>query len=175
MPGGKTCKDGKNKLSGTIPTSIYNLHGNLPRDLGGLIPVTISGVSSLSLLVLGLNSFTGNVEDNDLSFFFPLASNTSFEVFSANDNCVGGALPEIVSNFSAKLRFMTFGNIPKLRFQALSFEWNKLTGIIPTSTVQQTSPYLMHSSARHVSNQLLLYVAVAASVSSAVPSILVSS
>jgi len=161
-----------NQLHGSLPRDLGLTLPNLEIfrihtcQFSGLIPVTISNVSNLSLLDLGLNSFTGQVptlaglhnlrllaldfndlgngENNDLNFLYPLANNTSLEMIGLNYNYLGGALPEIVSNFSSKLRFMTFGNnqisgsIPNeignlISLQGFGFESNKLTGIIPTS------------------------------------------
>ncbi|KAL9351447.1 hypothetical protein Peur_054127 [Populus x canadensis] len=161
-----------NQLHGSLPRDLGLTLPNLEIfrihtcQFSGLIPVTISNVSNLSLLDVGLNSFTGQVpplaglhnlrllaldfndlgngENNDLNFLYPLANNTSLEMIGLNYNYLGGALPEIVSNFSSKLRFMTFGNnqisgsIPNeignlISLQGFGFESNKLTGIIPTS------------------------------------------
>ena len=162
-----------NQLHGSLPPDlgitlpnleVLLLHTNLFR---GVIPVTLSNASSLSNIQISSNFFTGlvptlvgslpnlrflsiyynvlgNGEDDNLNFLYPLANNTILEILLIHNNNFGGALPEILGNFSTKLKSMIFGGnqirgtipngIGNLRsLVALSFEANQLTGIIPSS------------------------------------------
>uniref|UniRef100_A0A6N2LQT1 non-specific serine/threonine protein kinase n=1 Tax=Salix viminalis TaxID=40686 RepID=A0A6N2LQT1_SALVM len=161
-----------NKLYGILPPELgitlpnletFNIHGNQFR---GLIPSTLSNASKISDLQLRNNSFTGKVpslaglhnlqklvlnfnnlgnnEDDDLGFLYTLANTTTLDVLAINHNNFGGVLPEIVGNFSEKLRIMVIGennlrgSIPTeignlIGLDTLGLELNHLTGIIPSS------------------------------------------
>ncbi|KAL6280040.1 hypothetical protein ACE6H2_016921 [Prunus campanulata] len=161
-----------NYLSGTIPPSIYNLsalntfgvgmnkiQGRLPSDLGktlpnlqnfaiafnqffGSLPLSLSNATSLQLLEIQSNNFTGqmpdfrklhNLEkfviqqnhlgsgttDGDLTFLTDLTNSTELKDLIMNDNNFGGTLPTSISNLSAKLEMFWFYN-------------NQIHGSIPT-------------------------------------------
>jgi Leucine-rich repeat (LRR) protein len=161
-----------NQLKGSLPLDlgltlpnleILRIHTN---QFTGIIPATLSNASKVADIQLSGNSFTGKVpslasllnlrtlivdfndlgnnEDDDLGFLYSLTNQTNLESLSINDNSLGGVLPEIVSNFSTKLRRITFGrnqirgSIPTdignlISLEILALEMNQLTGIIPSS------------------------------------------
>ncbi|KAI5559726.1 hypothetical protein BDE02_17G132500 [Populus trichocarpa] len=86
----------------------------------------------------------GNDEDDDLSFLYTLSNSSKLEVLAIDGNNFGGVLPGIISNFSTKLKKMTFGrnqiqgSIPDgignlISLDTLGLERNHLTGSIPNS------------------------------------------
>ncbi|KAL6275832.1 hypothetical protein ACE6H2_019433 [Prunus campanulata] len=161
---------GSNNLSGTIPPSIYNLsaldtfyvsfnqiQGRLPSDLGktlpnlqffciafnqffGSLPLSLSNATSLRLLEIQYNNFTGqmldfrklhNLEDvviqqnhlgsgtdGDLTFLMDLTNSTELIYLAMDGNNFGGTLPTSISNLSTKLEMFWFcsnqihGSIP---------------------------------------------------------------
>uniref|UniRef100_A0A6N2NJH1 non-specific serine/threonine protein kinase n=1 Tax=Salix viminalis TaxID=40686 RepID=A0A6N2NJH1_SALVM len=161
-----------NQFHGTIPPNIgltlpnlqyLGLHGN---RLSGLIPATLSNATKFTEIYLSFNKFTGKVpslasmpnlrvlsmqaiglgngEDDDLSFLYTLSNSSKLETLDINENNFGGVLPEIISNFSTKLKRMTFGSnqirgsIPDdignlVSLNTLGLESNQLTGSIPNS------------------------------------------
>jgi Leucine-rich repeat (LRR) protein len=161
-----------NQLHGSLPSDLgltlpnletLGLHTN---HFSGLIPASLFNASNITVIDLSSNKFTGKVpdlghmpklrrlviqtndlgnnEDDDLGFLYPLANNTNLQVLGINDNNLGGALPEKISNFSIKLIHMTFGRnqirgiIPTdignlVNLQTLGLEMNQLTGTIPSS------------------------------------------
>ena len=161
-----------NQLYGILPPELgltlpnLDTFNILSNQFRGLIPSTLSNASKISDLQLRNNSFTGKVpslaglhnlqrlvlnfnnlgnnEDDDLGFLYPLANTTSLEILAINHNNFGGVLPEIVCNFSTKLRIMIIGennlrgSIPTeigklIGLDTLGLELNQLTGIIPSS------------------------------------------
>ncbi|KAG5227465.1 LRR receptor serine/threonine-protein kinase [Salix suchowensis] len=161
-----------NQFQGTLPPNIgltlpnlqyLGIHGN---RLSGLIPATLSNATRLTEIYLSYNEFTGKVptlasmpnlrvlsmnsiglgngEDDDLSFLYTLSNSSKLETLGINENNFGGGLPDIISNFSTKLKQMTFGSnqirgsIPDgignlVSLQTLGLERNQLTGSIPNS------------------------------------------
>ena len=161
-----------NQFHGTLPPNIgltlpniefLAVHGN---QLSGLIPQTLLNASKITHIYLSSNKFTGNVptlanmadlrvlsvqendlgndEDDDLSFLYTLSNSSKLESLAINDNNFGGVLPDIITNFSTKLKEMTFGSnltrgsIPDgigylISLEALGFEANQLTGSVPNS------------------------------------------
>jgi len=156
----------------TLPNlEFLGIHDN---QLSGLIPATILNTSKFTEIYLSYNEFTGKVptlasmpnlrvfsiqesglgndEDDDLSFLYcwifhniyTLSNSSKLEVLAIDGNNFGGVLPGIISNFSTKLKKMTFGrnqiqgSIPDgignlISLDTLGLERNHLTGSIPNS------------------------------------------
>jgi len=161
-----------NQFHGTLPPNIgltlpnlefLGIHDN---QLSGLIPATLLNTSKFTEIYLSYNEFTGKVptlasmpnlrvfsiqesglgndEDDDLSFLYTLSNSSKLEVLAIDGNNFGGVLPDIISNFSTKLKKMTFGSnqiqgsIPDgignlISLDTLGLERNHLTGSIPNS------------------------------------------
>ncbi|XP_034914044.1 LRR receptor-like serine/threonine-protein kinase EFR [Populus alba] len=161
-----------NQFHGTLPPYIgltlpnlefLGIHDN---QLRGLIPATLLNTSKFTGIYLSYNEFTGKVptlasmpnlrvfsiqksglgndEDDDLSFLYTLSNSSKLEVLAIDRNNFGGVLPDIISNFSTKLKTMTFGSnqiqgsIPDgignlISLNTLGLERNHLTGSIPNS------------------------------------------
>ncbi|XP_034899008.1 LRR receptor-like serine/threonine-protein kinase EFR [Populus alba] len=161
-----------NQFHGTLPPYIgltlpnlefLGIHDN---QLRGLIPATLLNTSKFTEIYLSYNEFTGKVptlasmpnlrvfsiqesglgndEDDDLSFLYTLSNSSKLEVLAIDGNNFGGVLPDIISNFSTKLKKMTFGrnqiqgSIPDgignlISLETLGLERNHLTGSIPNS------------------------------------------
>ena len=161
-----------NQFHGTLPPCIgltlpnlefLGIHDN---QLSGLIPATLLNTSKFTEIYLSYNEFTGKVptlasmpnlrvfsiqesglgndEDDDLSFLYTLSNSSKLEVLAIDGNNFGGVLPDIISNFSTKLKKMTFGSnqiqgsIPDgignlISLDTLGLERNHLTGSIPNS------------------------------------------
>ncbi|KAG5227421.1 LRR receptor serine/threonine-protein kinase [Salix suchowensis] len=111
-------------------------------EFTGKVPTlaSMSNLRVLSMQAIGL----GNGEDDDLSFLYTLSNSSKLETLAINENNFGGVLPDIISNFSTKLKHMTFGSnqirghIPDgignlVSLRALGLEANQLTGSIPNS------------------------------------------
>ncbi|KAJ8765684.1 hypothetical protein K2173_014806 [Erythroxylum novogranatense] len=161
-----------NRLRGSLPHNLGETLPNLVHlGLGrnqftGLIPSSLSNASNLNVFIIGGNKFAGrlptfakqqnlrvlqvsennlgNGEDDDLKFLYSLENNTVLEVLIIDDNNFGGITPQIVSNFSKKLRLMGFsknqirGTIPTeignlISLEHLDLGENHLTGSIPNS------------------------------------------
>ncbi|KAJ8765613.1 hypothetical protein K2173_014735 [Erythroxylum novogranatense] len=161
-----------NRLSGSLPHNLGETLPNLvylglsENQFTGLIPSSLSNATNLNYFDIGTNKFAGrlptfakqlnlrllrvsennlgNGEDGNLNFLYSLENNTVLEALSIADNNFGGIMPQIVGNFSKKLRYMNFqgnqirgiipteiGNLISLEY--LSFEENHLTGSIPNS------------------------------------------
>ncbi|XP_061947048.1 probable LRR receptor-like serine/threonine-protein kinase At3g47570 [Populus nigra] len=161
-----------NQFHGTLPPNIgltlpnlefLGIHNN---RLSGLLPATLLNASKFTEIFLSSNAFTGKVpplasmpnlrilsmeeiglgngEDDDLSFLYTLSNSSKLEVLAIDGNNFGGVLPDIISNFSTKLKKMTFGSnqirgsIPDgignlISLDTLGLERNHLTGSIPNS------------------------------------------
>ena len=163
---------GANNLSGMVPPSLYNLSSltefaaaenhlsgsflanirtSFPklRKLGiswnqftGIIPETISNISGLEILDLGLNYLTGQVPNSlgvlkdfqwlnlqynnlgrgmsgDLNFLNSLTNISSLRLLSLYGNNFGGVLPNSIVNLSTQLQELSlgdnkiFGNVPE--------------------------------------------------------------
>nr|XP_034899009.1 putative receptor-like protein kinase At3g47110 [Populus alba] len=148
----------------TLPNLQYlGIHYN---RLSGQLPATLLNASKFTEIYLSHNEFTGKVpilaimpnprvlsmqaigpgngEDDDLSFLYTLSNSSKLEALAINENNFGGVLPDIISNFSTKLKQMTFGSnqirgsIPHgignlISLDTLGLEANHLTGSIPSS------------------------------------------
>ncbi|XVE99731.1 hypothetical protein REPUB_Repub03eG0226100 [Reevesia pubescens] len=161
-----------NKLSGTIPPAIYNISslialsltsnqfsGRLATEFGlafpkleifyvgnnqftGMIPRSVSNISSLQYFDIGLNNFFGSVPNNlgnmknlqaltidynnlgsgkagDLSFISSLSNCSQLQELAMHVNRFGGAFPDSIANLSTELRRLymggnqVFGRIPE--------------------------------------------------------------
>ncbi|KAJ8759136.1 hypothetical protein K2173_004143 [Erythroxylum novogranatense] len=167
-----------NRIHGTLPLDLGFTLPNLEilrfeiNQLSGPVPPSVSNASNLVSLRIFSNKFTGKVpslsrltklqkleiddnmlgtgEDNDLNFLYTLANKTNLQYVVISDNNLGGELPELLSNFSTKLRKIGFGRnqirgtIPTeignlVNLVALGLETNQLTGNIPSSIVKLQS------------------------------------
>lgn len=136
-----------NQLSGQLPATLINATKFTGIDLSdneftGKVPTLASmpNLRGLAMEEIGL----GNGEDDDLSFLYTLTNSSKLEVLAIDGNNFGGVLPDIISNFSTKLKKMTFGSnqiqgsIPDgignlISLDTLGLERNHLTGSIPNS------------------------------------------
>ncbi|KAG8378442.1 hypothetical protein BUALT_Bualt08G0137700 [Buddleja alternifolia] len=157
-----------NGLIGTIPSGLYNissmsifsmavnrLQGTIPSDIGftfpnlkslvlfgnyfnGVIPASLSNVSSLETLELSSNNFTGQIINDfsrlsslsfadlstnhlegDISFISSMENCTSLKFLYLTENLLSGSLPDSISNLSTQLNI-------------LDIRHNQLHGIIPS-------------------------------------------
>ncbi|KAB1209703.1 hypothetical protein CJ030_MR6G028565 [Morella rubra] len=137
---------GDNQIVGSLPSSLGITLPNLQfftvafNQFTGSIPVTLSNASNLRRLYFGGNKLTGKVpsletlnrlEDffinsnllgtgggNDLSFLCSLTNTSYLRKLAIDDNNLGGALPDCISNFSTTLSQLFLGK-------------NKISGSLP--------------------------------------------
>lgn len=94
-------------------------------------------------LVIDENRF-GRGSHDDLDFLSFLVNCTNLEIIDIGRNNFGESLPESISNFSKKLKYMDFednqisGNIPNgiqnlVSLEVLKYGNNLLTGSLPSS------------------------------------------
>ncbi|KAJ8765544.1 hypothetical protein K2173_014666 [Erythroxylum novogranatense] len=159
---------GGNQFTGLIPSSLSNA-SNLNRfsiranKFAGRVP-TFAKQQNLQVLNVPENNL-GNGEDDDLNFLYSLENNTVLEFLDIGDNNFGGIMPQIVGNFSKKLRFMNFqgnqirGIIPTeignlISLASLILGENHLTGSIPNSIGKLENLYRLYLRGNELSGSI---------------------
>ncbi|KAL9381573.1 hypothetical protein Peur_027230 [Populus x canadensis] len=136
-----------NRLSGQLPATLLNASKFAEiylsyNEFNGKVP-PLASMPNLRILSMEENGL-GNGEDDDLSFLYTLSNSSKLEVLAIDGNNFGGVLPDIISNFSTKLKKMIFGSnqiqgsIPDgignlISLDTLDLGRNHLTGSIPNS------------------------------------------
>ncbi|KAM7466634.1 hypothetical protein LguiB_014196 [Lonicera macranthoides] len=112
----------ENNFSGTIPVYLSNASALSYIDFSnnsfmGKVPTNFGSLELLRVIGLEYNSL-GSWGADDMSFLSSLANCSELEQVGVNFNQLGGVLPNVVGNFSIKLRY--FG-----------VAYNQISGIIP--------------------------------------------
>ncbi|KAL2317135.1 hypothetical protein Fmac_031011 [Flemingia macrophylla] len=113
---------GHNNFNGTFLSSISNITGLRAFDISsngfrGPIPPTLGSLNRLEIFHVGNNSF-GSGKTNDLDFISSLTNSSGLEILMLENNRFGGMLPDLIGNFSARLR-------------VIYMDGNQISGIIP--------------------------------------------
>ncbi|OIW17335.1 hypothetical protein TanjilG_22447 [Lupinus angustifolius] len=121
---------GQNQFSGTFPSSISNITRLkwleiVENSFEGSIPLTLGSLSELELFNIAANSF-GSGKAHDLDFLYSLTNCTQLELITFEANKFGGALPDIISNFSTNL-------------ETFIVQDNQISGVIPEGIGQLIS------------------------------------
>ncbi|KAI4351072.1 hypothetical protein L6164_005457 [Bauhinia variegata] len=137
-----------NVFTGTIPSSITNISNLKIFDFvgcrfSGPTPTTFGRLKYLQALDMDFNNL-GSGRDSDLDFLSSLTNCSQLQMLTFQGNRFGGALPDLIGNFSAHLSILLMGEnqisgtIPEAIGQLvgltfLDMEFNLLEGTIPVS------------------------------------------
>ncbi|KAL5720499.1 hypothetical protein ACHQM5_013166 [Ranunculus cassubicifolius] len=113
---------GGNKLSGHIPTSLFNASRLQAIDISenqftGKVPLNVGNLQNLTDLRFRYNNF-GSGKSGDLDFFTSLTNCSLLQVLALTSNNFGGTFPASIGNFSNQ-------------FEQLFLDDNQMHGTIP--------------------------------------------
>ncbi|CAM8949337.1 unnamed protein product [Rhodiola kirilowii] len=105
---------GKNYFTGIIPPTITNISTLILFDVGfnklhGNIPESIGMLNNLKFFSVGRNNI-GSGKIDDLEFFSSFANLSNLEYLVLMDNQFGGVIPQSVGNLSLSLQHLTLGS-----------------------------------------------------------------
>ncbi|CAN7091182.1 unnamed protein product [Brassica rapa subsp. narinosa] len=114
LPNLITCNLGRNYLTGVIPTTITNIStlqrlGMNENSLTGSIPSTFGEIPNLKWLLLSSNSLGSDSSSRDFEFLTSLINCTQLEKLAVGWNRLGGDFPVDISNLSANLIALEVG------------------------------------------------------------------
>ncbi|CAL0308388.1 unnamed protein product [Lupinus luteus] len=120
----------QNQFTRNFPSSISNITSLTWLEIvenyfEGSIPLALGSLSDLQLFNIGANSF-GSGKAHDLDFLYSLTNCTQLEFISLEANKFGGALPDVIGNFSANL-------------DSFIVQDNQISGVIPRGIGQVIS------------------------------------